>query len=120
LGNLDHRALFRRYQEADLLVFPTVCDGFGMVVTEALANGLPVLTTTSAGAADMIRDGENGWVIPPSDEDALAAALTAAAANPARVRDMRAAAMSTAAARPWTVYRREFAQALHDLATRLK
>lgn len=120
LGNLDHQALFQKYREADVLVFPTLRDGFGMVVTEALANGLPVITTTSAGAADLIRDGENGWVIPPADESALAAVMADCAENPGRVRAMREAAMATAADRPWTTYRREFVHALHDLVTRLQ
>src|SRR5262249_49793482 len=59
--------LFERYKAADILVFPTLCDGFGMAVTEAFAHGLPVITTTRAGAADLVRHSENGLIIPAGD-----------------------------------------------------
>ena len=45
---------------ADFFVFPTYYEPFGMVITEAMASGLPVITSRSAGAAEMITEGENG------------------------------------------------------------
>ena len=63
--------MFRR---AAMLVLPTLCDGFGYVVSEAMANGLPVITTYNAGAAERVDEGRNGFVVPPAD--ALALALT--------------------------------------------
>ena len=63
-SSVPRAELFKRYRQADVLVFPTLCDGFGLVVTEAFAHGLPVITTTRAGAADLVRDGENGLIIP--------------------------------------------------------
>jgi glycosyltransferase involved in cell wall biosynthesis len=115
LGLLSREALSAEYLRADVLVFPTLCDGFGMVVTEAFAHGLPVLATTAAGAADLVREGENGWQVPPADADRLAAALAWCAENAERVRAMRAAAAETAARRPWGAYRRDFAAALGRL-----
>ena len=115
LGRLSREALSAEYLRADLLVFPTLCDGFGMVVTEAFAHGLPVLATPAAGAADLVREGENGWLVPPADADRLAAALAWCAESPGRVRAMRAAATETAAGRPWGAYRRDFAAALGRL-----
>jgi alpha-maltose-1-phosphate synthase len=64
----------RRYQTSDLLLFPSVEDGFAFVVAEALACGLPVVTTTNTGASDLIRPGENGEVVPIRDPEALAKA----------------------------------------------
>ena len=63
------------YQRGELFVFPTLHDGFGLVVAEAMACGLPVITTDQCGAAELIRRGESGWILPAGDVDALAAAL---------------------------------------------
>ncbi len=54
------------FSGADAFVFPTRYEPFGMVVAEALASGLPVVTSAAAGAADLIRDGASGFVIDDS------------------------------------------------------
>jgi glycosyltransferase involved in cell wall biosynthesis len=64
----------RRYHTSDLLLFPSIEDGFAFVVAESLACGLPVITTTHTGASDLIRPGENGEVVPIRDSEALAGA----------------------------------------------
>lgn len=64
------------FADADIFLFPTRYEPFGMVIGEALASGLPVVTSARAGAADLIRDGVSGWVVPdPEDEAAFAAAI---------------------------------------------
>jgi UDP-glucose:(heptosyl)LPS alpha-1,3-glucosyltransferase len=55
------------YGAADFFVFPTLYDPFANVHLEALACGLPVITTSQAGGAELIRNSENGFVIPSSD-----------------------------------------------------
>ena len=50
----------RYYAAADVFVFPTPYDAFGMVLTEAMACGLPVITTTAAGAAELVAHGQIG------------------------------------------------------------
>lgn len=67
LGRLDWTALREEYRRADLLCLPSLSDGFGLVVLEAMACGTPALITRSTGAADIIEEGCNGFVIPPSD-----------------------------------------------------
>jgi UDP-glucose:(heptosyl)LPS alpha-1,3-glucosyltransferase len=59
--------LHRYYAAADAFVFPTTYDAFGMVVLEAMASGLPVFTSDCAGAAELIRRGKDGFVIPLDD-----------------------------------------------------
>jgi len=60
------------YAAADVFVFPTLGDPFGMVVLEAMACGLPVISTSAAGEiADRIDDGVNGFVVPPADAQVL-------------------------------------------------
>ncbi len=66
-GAVSQPELFAAFQGALILVLPTLCDGFGSVVSEAMANGLPVITTSNAGAADLIEEGRNGFLVPPAD-----------------------------------------------------
>jgi glycosyltransferase involved in cell wall biosynthesis len=67
------------YSAADLLLFPSLADPWGLVVSEAMACGLPVLCSTRAGCAeDLVRPGENGWLCDPADPDDLLDALRAA------------------------------------------
>lgn len=73
-GHLDLAEHVRRYQTSDLLLFPSVEDGFAFVVAEALACGLPVITTPNTGASDLIRPGENGEIVPIRDAHALSQA----------------------------------------------
>ena len=111
-GSIPQSELFRRYAEADILVFPTLCDGFGMVVTEAFARGLPVITTDRAGAADIVGHGENGLIVAGGDVAQLAATLEWCAAHREEVAAMRPKALETARKRPWSSYRAELASAI--------
>src|SRR5262249_28975517 len=74
-STVSRSKLAEQYRAADILLFPTLCDGFGLVVTEAFAHGLPVITTRRAGAADLVHHGENGLIIPAGDATAIAEAL---------------------------------------------
>jgi glycosyltransferase involved in cell wall biosynthesis len=111
---IPRAALFERYRAADVLVFPTLCDGFGMVVTEAFAQGLPVITTTRAGAAELVRHGENGLIVPPGDSEALAQALEWCLINRSELKIMRKAALETAARWQWGDYRQKLARDVID------
>src|ERR1700722_1388174 len=64
------------YAFADTLVLPTHSDPWGLVVNEAMACGLPIIVTAVAGcAADLVEDGWNGFVVPPSDIEKLRMAI---------------------------------------------
>ena len=68
------------YQQADILCVPSRYDGWGLVVPEGLATGLPIISTNFTGAAlDLIEDGTNGWLIPANDEESLYQAMYKAA-----------------------------------------
>ena len=107
LGSLPQAQLFEEYRRASVLVFPSLCDGFGMVVTEALAHGLPVITTSHVGAADLLEQGVNGFVLPPGDVDALAERMAWCIAQPESLHAMREGAERAAQRRQWSDYRRE-------------
>lgn len=108
-ATIPHAALFDQYRAADVLVFPTLCDGFGLVVTEAFAQGLPVITTARAGAADLVRHGENGLIIPAGDAEALAAALDWCLTHRKELKTMRGAALETAERWQWHDFRQALA-----------
>jgi glycosyltransferase involved in cell wall biosynthesis len=58
------------FQQADVFVFPTLVEGMPLVVVEAMACGLPVITTRN-GPGDIVRDGVDGFIVPPRDVDAI-------------------------------------------------
>ncbi len=69
--NLKNRVIYagisknmvEAYSAADVLVFPSTFDAFALVVIEAMASGLPVITTPTVGASELITNGENGFII---------------------------------------------------------
>jgi len=71
------------YAASDVFVFPTLGDPYGLVVDEAMATGLPVISTTAAGEIrERIRDGVNGYLVPPGDSESLAKAMRHLASDP--------------------------------------
>jgi glycosyltransferase involved in cell wall biosynthesis len=104
-GSIPRDQLMEVYQRSDALIFPTLCDGFGMVATEAWSRGLPVITTTCAGAADLLKPYENGLLVPAGDASALAEAITWCLEHRADLRAMRENALHTAASWQWRDYR---------------
>lgn len=72
------------YAAADVMVFPTLGDPFGLVVEEAMTAGLPIICTSSAGEiADRVADGQAGYIVPPADANAIANRMLALADDPA-------------------------------------
>jgi len=77
--HLPKTQLVAEYQAADVVAFPTICDGFGLVIQEAMCCGTPVITTRCGGGPACIDHGHNGWIIPERNVDALVSQLRAAA-----------------------------------------
>jgi glycosyltransferase involved in cell wall biosynthesis len=113
-GAVPHSELMAALHRADALIFPTLCDGFGMVVTEAWSRGVPVITTDCAGAADLLRDGENGQLIKAGDAAEIARAVEWCAAHRTELRAMREPALMTAASWQWPDYRARLAATLRS------
>lgn len=74
-GWLDREDLAVIYREADLFVLSSRDEGMPNVVLEAMASGLPVVSTAVAGACDLVVEGETGLLVPPEDAMALAGAI---------------------------------------------
>ncbi len=72
-GSVSNRDLPAYYAAADIFVFPTRYDGWGVVLNEACAAGLPLIASTGAGATqDLLQEGENGFAVLPDDVEMLA------------------------------------------------
>ena len=111
-GTVARSELAAQYLGSDALAFPTLCDGFGMVATEAWSCGLPVLTTPCAGASDLLKPGENGILVRAGDAGAIGEAIAWCLAHRAELRAMREASLATAQNWQWADYRRTLAAAL--------
>ena len=66
-GPVEPEALSQHYDRADLLAVPSSHEGFGLVYLEAMGHGLPVLASASGGASDLVRHGQNGYLIAPGN-----------------------------------------------------
>lgn len=84
LGRLPVEELARLYNESELLVSPSLYEGFGLPAAEAMACGTPVIATTAGAFPEVIADGETGVLVPPADARALADAIASMLADPAR------------------------------------
>ena len=83
VGFRDWEELPGEYAAADVLCVPSRYDGWGLVVPEGLAAGLPVIATDRMGSAlEFVESGKNGWLIRAGDEEALLAAMREAAVMP--------------------------------------
>jgi glycosyltransferase involved in cell wall biosynthesis len=74
-GEADGSRLEAHYASADVFVLPTLYEGYGMVIAEALAHGLPVISTQTGAIAELVGE-QAGIVVSPGDERALASALS--------------------------------------------
>lgn len=89
------------YQSADVVVLPSVQDGFGLVLLEAMACARPVIATTHTAGPDLIADGREGYVVPPRDVDALASSIDRVLSSPERARKMGKRALRRAEFFTW-------------------
>ncbi len=117
LGDLDRDALERQYARADVFVLPSYLEGYGMALAEAVAFGLPVVSTT-AGAIPETVPANASLLVAPGDSRALAKALATVIDDPARRAALAANARAARASLPtWATASAKFAAALDGLGT---
>lgn len=115
IPTLHHHGILKLMREHDVLVFPSLFEGFGLVITEAMSQGTPVITTDRTAGPDLIKHGENGWLIEAGSTKDLILAIEELLYHPKYIWDAGKAAMETARQRPWKIYGKELAIAVHKI-----
>lgn len=114
IPNVPRARLADIYRRADVFVFPSLIEGMGLVVLEAMASGLPVIVTPN-GPGDIVRDGVDGFVVPIRDADAIVDRLEYIRANPKVRAEMGRNARERALAFTWDSYQGQVVEALDEM-----
>ena len=112
IPTLPHEQVLQLMRAHDVLVFPSLFEGFGLVITEAMSQGTPVITTDRTAGPDLIEHGRNGWLVEAGSTSALEEAIAKLIDRPESIVEAGRAAMETARRRPWAVYGRELSEAI--------
>jgi glycosyltransferase involved in cell wall biosynthesis len=119
LGRLSDEELARVYSESQILVSPSLYEGFGLPAAEASACGTPVIATTAGALPEVIAGGETGLLVPPGDASALADAIAMLLADPDRRVAMGAAGVERINAQfSWRTCARRTAELYEDVVSR--
>lgn len=104
------------YANSDVFLFPVMGEGFGLVVLEALSSGLPVICSENCVGRDVIKEGENGFVIPPCDANILLDRIMWFWKNKDKLGEMSNNAINTASQYTWDKYNSSINQALKAIS----
>jgi glycosyltransferase involved in cell wall biosynthesis len=97
---------------ADVLIFPSLFEGFGMVLTEALSQGLPSITTLHSAGPDILSEGIDGFIVPIRSSTAIQEKLELLLSDPQRLPAMKRAALEKARNMTWQLYRQRLQETL--------
>ena len=104
IPTLPHAQILDQMRQHDVLLLPSLFEGFALVIHEALSQGLPVIATANTGACESVRDGVEGFIVPIRSSSAIAECLQALVQNRERLLAMRRACLQRAAERSWLGY----------------
>jgi alpha-maltose-1-phosphate synthase len=105
MGHVQHQQLKEIMSASHVMVLPSVEDGFGLVLAQAMACGCPVIASQNTGAPDLFTEGREGFIVPIADSKAIADRLQALADNPdLRLRMSEAALQSVKSIGGWDQY----------------
>jgi glycosyltransferase involved in cell wall biosynthesis len=74
-GTIPYEQLAEKYQQADVFVLSSLAEGMPLVVLEAMASGLPIIASRVQGIEELVKEGVNGYLFPPSDYRSLGRCL---------------------------------------------
>jgi len=104
IPSLPHGEILKLMHSHDLLLFPSLFEGFGLVITEAMSQGTPVITTDRTAGPDLLTSGQDGWIFPAGSTEALQATVEHILHNLGQLASVGREALATAGKRPWSVY----------------
>lgn len=113
--SVPHASLNEYYSSANVLVFPSLVEGFGLVLLEAMACGIPVITTPNTAGSDILTDGVEGFIVPIRDVEALKEKLEWCYSHPQELASMGQAARRRAEQLTWELYRHKLASRVQEL-----
>jgi glycosyltransferase involved in cell wall biosynthesis len=102
--------LLEAYRAADVFVFPSLAEGFGHVLLEAMASGLPIISTERTAAPDLIRHGQEGYIADAGNASDLAGHIEAILSVPGSAAAMGEAARRRAECFTWRRFRQRVAE----------
>ena len=100
-GKLVERELSEVYASADIFVFPSLTDTFGNVVLEAMASGIPVIAADEGGPKNIVKEGQNGYLIEPKNEKKFNEKIDLLIDNPTLYNEMKENALTYARELSW-------------------
>jgi alpha-maltose-1-phosphate synthase len=115
IPSVPHNVVLEMMRQHDVLAFPTLSEGFALVILEAMSQGLPVITTPNSGAEGIVTDGEDGFIVPIRSPEAIAERLELLALDRDRLALMREAARKKAAFHSWVRYREQLARVVQQV-----
>ena len=116
VGPVPNPELVQYYSRSQVFVFPSIDDGFGMVLGEAMACGCPVIASNHTGAEDFFRDGQEGFIVPIRSPGAIWEKLERLAQEPALRDQMSAAALERVRhLGGWEIYGNAYAAFLKEV-----
>lgn len=113
--SLPHASLNRYYCSANVLVLPSLVEGLALVQLEAMACGIPMITTPNAGGSDIVTDGVEGFIVPIRDVEALKEKLEWCCCHPQELAEMGRAARRKAEQLTWERYRQQIVGQVQEL-----
>jgi starch synthase len=113
--SVPHLLLNDYYSSANVLVFPSLVEGFALVLLESMACGIPIITTPHTAGPDIITDGVEGFIIPIRDVEALKDKLEWCYSHPQELAEMGRAARRKAEELNWGLYRQRLANKVQSL-----
>lgn len=116
---LPHQKILELMAQQDVFVFPSLFEGFGMVITEAMSQGTPAITTNRTCGPDVITHGKDGWIVDTGSAKVIQDLLISILEKPQLLEKVGKAALEKAKSRPWSMYAQELTQSvLKNMETR--
>lgn len=109
LGTLPHDQVLATMAKHDILIFPSLFEGFGLVITEAMSQGTPVITTDRTCGPDIMTDGIDGWIVEAGSADSIRQKLIYLSNHRDEITKAGQNSLKTASMRPWSKYEEELA-----------
>lgn len=113
IPSLPHDEILKLMASQDLFIFPSLFEGFGLVITEAMSQGTPVITTDRTCGPDIIHNGIDSWVVKAGETKPIRDLLVTFISNPTILIKAGQEAMHTAAQRPWSKYEKELSESVN-------